>query len=563
MNLHYSIHLPAGNFFVGVISIAPYMDSLGIGSAVKKREAERSRLRESLKVKIEEESRKATEATARTATLLAERDAMRKQEELKATIEEARDRGASDGGVVFEVTLRSANLFELREDSDRVVLPQKVLEELSAIPTVQYPLMFELFNAQVGARTHCGVLEFSASPGTVVLPEKVRRCLGLDRSADSSIRLRYKQLEKCKYLRCNVPASSLALFPDIRAFIESSLLHHHVTITEGDRLIIGNVVPMIVDKLEPDFACCLIDTDVNLDLSVLDEAAGGRLEKWTVGSSASFDKTNHSRVLSLSSDTRKLESSDILVIQTHDTSNSLMDIFVSVPPQLEANVGCFDLVSPVSDNQDMKQVRIELDQLVRLRPGLTEWPVFLTVGLAGVESPVQVETFVEKMPVRTVNDVGVICDNCEQSIAAQSIELHLLHCQSRIRKCGVCSKPIRISEFGNHKHCEMCGRGYSDGHLHERLFHAIIKCLCGVEVTRATLEEHRASVCSQRLTRCQFCGILTPVGNTESMDARDRVMGFSSEHEARCGNRTERCQICGRLERLKDMVFHIQAFHSV
>ena len=56
------------------------------------------------------------------------------------------------------------------EKGDKIILPQSCLETLSRL-RISYPMMFEVTNAAVGRKTHCGVLEFTARGGTVYLPK--------------------------------------------------------------------------------------------------------------------------------------------------------------------------------------------------------------------------------------------------------------------------------------------------------------------------------------------------------------------------------------------------------
>ena len=54
-----------------------------------------------------------------------------------------------------------------------VILPSSALHELARL-SISYPMMFMLSNPQMGKKTHCGVLEFSAEEGLCYLPYWVR-----------------------------------------------------------------------------------------------------------------------------------------------------------------------------------------------------------------------------------------------------------------------------------------------------------------------------------------------------------------------------------------------------
>jgi ubiquitin fusion degradation protein 1 len=50
-----------------------------------------------------------------------------------------------------------------------VILPSSALHELARL-SISYPMMFMVSNPQLGKKTHCGVLEFSAEEGLCYLP---------------------------------------------------------------------------------------------------------------------------------------------------------------------------------------------------------------------------------------------------------------------------------------------------------------------------------------------------------------------------------------------------------
>jgi hypothetical protein len=152
------------------------------------------------------------------------------------------------------------------------------------------------------------------------------------------------------------------------------------------------------------------------------------------------------------------------------------------------------------------------------------------------------------------------CANCNQSVPTNTVDLHLIHCVKKYRFCDSCQIPVPIAD--DHKHCEICQRPYRSYDAHFKQWHTFLRCVCGKDIERHLLESHKTNDCPHKLVTCRFCSLLVPVGDISSMDARDRIMGFTSEHEAVCGNRTDRCQVCGRLERLKDMDLHHKAFHA-
>ena len=534
------------------------MDSFGFSHSVKKREDEQAKRRELLRKQMQEKATVTQDARNRTDILIEQANALRRSKEIQLEMERLRDEGARDNGVKFECSLEAVTPKALRGDSDRVILPQGVLTALSTNASVQYPMLFEVYSPETQRRTHCGVLEFSGSEGQVVLPAKVLHCLGLapDAGSPRTVRIRYKVLPKCESLTLKVPLSMFSVFPDFKPFLESSLRTQYATMTVGDQLVVGGNVPIVVERIEPESAVCIVDADVELDLVVVDDQPG---EKWLPGSAVQI--TSQAKLW-----TGKLRDTDSLRIST----NASVDLFASFPPLTDANFNSFDLFEPFED-VSRGEVSLRADFTQILARGLSSWPEVIMIGIHPVRSdasgPVTVRAEVVTdtpypLVVSDSQSTTTTCPNClSASIPASSLSLHLVHCEARFRLCSICRKPVRVADLPRHAHCDLCARSYDDLDIHVQEWHSPMDCLCGTPVTRASLRDHRIRDCSARLVACRFCGLHVPVGNVGGMDARDRLMGFQSEHEAACGNRTEPCAVCHKRERLKDMAFHMQAYH--
>merc|ERR1712137_781199 len=52
---------------------------------------------------------------------------------------------------------------------NKIILPTSALHELSRL-RIQYPMTFMISNSQMGMKTFCGVLEFSADEGMCHIP---------------------------------------------------------------------------------------------------------------------------------------------------------------------------------------------------------------------------------------------------------------------------------------------------------------------------------------------------------------------------------------------------------
>lgn len=522
------------------------MDTFGLTSVIQRREIELKKRREIARRQQESMKMDLLDAKLNTSAIIEETMIARREREVKSELDRIRDRGAADNGVKVERVLR-LSVGALHPDSDRVILPEDVLQELTGNHLVTYPILFEIYSVSTQRRTHCGVLEFTGPKDSITVPEKVFHCLGLKGGFSGEVRVRYKVLPKCTSVSLKVPVSAFEVFPDFRVFLESSFRQQYATLTTGDELLAGGVVPMVVASTQPDSAVCIVDSDVNLDLVLVDDDAE---RKWKIGETIRINKASQRRLWIEG----RMNSPEQEVIRLEASSTA--DIFVSFWPQTHANMFCFDLM------ETGRSICIPRE----------EWkdrgyPEYITVGVNPIGQDEELELLaltevIEKKHSSEFPESSVACHNCRRLVPVQSFPLHLLKCESDFRYCPGCERGIRKVVFESHSHCDQCmrpvGKGSEDAHQAE--WHSPLKCVCSVTVTRATLAALLESECNCKPVICRFCSCPFPRGNIKNLDARDRIMGFN-EHEASCGNRTEPCDICHKRERLKDMQFHMQAFH--
>ena len=508
------------------------MDDFSLSSSLKRRELEQIQRKSALKRAQESREREIFEAHSSTASLIEGAVAARRERELKAEVERMKDVGAPDNGVGFERSL-VVESGTLNPGTDRVILAGEILGELASNPLVVYPMLFELYAEQTSRRTHCGVLEFSGRKGNIVLSEKVLHCLGLPQGFSGEVRLRYKVLPKCTSVSLRVPTSVFELFPDFRAFLEGSLREQYATLSTEDQLIAGGGVPIIVEKTEPESAVCIVDADITLELNLVDD--GG--EKWKVGETA---LVKGQRRLWMAG---KINRADQAV-----RLEASADSFVSFWPLLDANMLSFDKMFGKSEGA----IDITFEELKNKGE-------YVTVGVCG---EAEVKSYVVSIENSKSKEECMQCENCNKLIPPQSFAIHTLQCRSLFRFCPDCDKPLEKSVYESHRHCLSCGRAYHSNEEEKHLadWHSDTKCMCGAIVTRASMETHLQTTCYCKPEICRFCQCPFPRGNLSSLDARDRIMGFN-QHEAACGNRTDLCRLCHKRERLKDMHFHMQAFH--
>lgn len=145
-----------------------------------KKEQEKRRLEAQKRL---ERERKAQQEAQRQQALIAEAVQERKREQ--AAKEEAARLAAEEerrltAGITYSEELLA---LEAGGEGDKLQLPPSALDQLTKQDALaQGPMLFRVTRLLGGSEartTHAGVLEFSAAEGTVGLPVKVQRSLGL------------------------------------------------------------------------------------------------------------------------------------------------------------------------------------------------------------------------------------------------------------------------------------------------------------------------------------------------------------------------------------------------
>lgn len=198
---------------------------------------------------------------------------------IEREVEEARIREEEEAvrmkthGIAFHERGLIPYLLPDAED-DKVILPETFLSELNRMNAFSHgPLIFQINTQETAGSTHCGVREFSATEGTIGLPQKVIDSLAWEGTATVSIR--YTGLPKVTFAKLAPVGDGQALFSavgPIKACLEENL-RLHTTLTEGDQLTVwyrGRPYPVRVTELRPESAGALLDTDVEIEFDVSD-----------------------------------------------------------------------------------------------------------------------------------------------------------------------------------------------------------------------------------------------------------------------------------------------------
>ena len=228
---------------------------------------------------------------ARKAKYEAEAEARRKaDEERRAAEAAARDIDLErNKGVAFVATLRperstAAEAKGIVRKADKVVLPPSASRELEAQQAHKNgQLFFEVHCAATDRTTHASILDFSASEGTVGLPDEMLANLGLTHELMAAeqrpnIIVRYRALKRGAFAKVQPVANAFASeIGDVKSLLEREL-HYRTTLSAGDELKVTDVESAMgtyepastyalrIVELEPDGAASIIDTDLEVEV---------------------------------------------------------------------------------------------------------------------------------------------------------------------------------------------------------------------------------------------------------------------------------------------------------
>ncbi|KAJ3685950.1 hypothetical protein LUZ61_015114 [Rhynchospora tenuis] len=552
-------------------------------AAREKLEREQRERKARAKAKMEKEKRaKAEAARQRDALEAAQRakrlDAERAQLEAAQQMEESLLLG---NGISF---MRILEAVPFKGQGDKIKLPPSSFEELSGQNALDKgPMYFRL--TRVNSQTitekpqtaYSGVLEFTASEGTVQLPTHVWQNLFPDKSSEGVdvplVELRYVSLPKGTYAKLKPEGAGFHDLPNHKAVLETEL-RLHATLSEGETIRVSygeTQYGLRVLELKPASTVSVIETDIDVDV----EAPEGEnhvlvpLEMGkTVEGIVEEGKFKYYKFLvdGTVSEVIRSEFADLEVkLQADDSSNGDTDVYVSRHP----------LIFPTQHRHEWSSHETGSKNLVIKHKDANLVPGNYTIGVYGFKgvSKYQISVHVKDRNVNVqrvgegekVNSEDLVeCGNCKRHIARRTIVVHEAYCIRHNVVCQHegCGVVLRKEERENHAHCVKCGRAFQKGEMekHMKVFHEPTACMCGIVLEKEEMVQHQTVECPLRLIVCRFCGDMVQAGANPE-DPRDRLRGLC-EHESQCGSRTAPCDSCGRSVMLKDMDLHNIAVHQ-
>jgi len=156
------------------------------------------------------------------------------------------------------------------EEGNKLLLPPSVLHNLSAYK-MPYPMMFSIQNTILGNSSNVGVLEFTALPGTCIVPTWLFEVLNLDEGVEVHLQL-LLDIPKGRFVRIQPFKTEFIDLPDPRAILERQLTSF-VCLTEGDQIsikVIDKFYQFNILEVKPKGShncVCLIEADIEVEFA--------------------------------------------------------------------------------------------------------------------------------------------------------------------------------------------------------------------------------------------------------------------------------------------------------
>ena len=100
------------------------------------------------------------------------------------------------------------------------MLPPSALRQLSQLE-IAYPMLFEITNHSNGRKLHCGVLEFIANEGAVLMPHWMMQNLGVEHG--DLVKVESATLPKGTYVKLRPQTKAFIDIANPKAVLENTL----------------------------------------------------------------------------------------------------------------------------------------------------------------------------------------------------------------------------------------------------------------------------------------------------------------------------------------------------
>jgi len=159
-----------------------------------------------------------------------------------------------------------------RDDANKggkLILPSSALDQLTRL-NISYPMLFSVYNAKTGRRTHCGVLEFVAEEGLAHMPHWMMQNLGL--AEGDQITIASSHMPVATFAKFEPQSVDFLQITNPKAVLENTL-RSWSCLTEEDIISIpynGKEYEFKVLEVKPKDPCkavSIVECDLELDFA--------------------------------------------------------------------------------------------------------------------------------------------------------------------------------------------------------------------------------------------------------------------------------------------------------
>jgi len=150
------------------------------------------------------------------------------------------------------------------ENSNKIILPQKILNELSGYHNIEYPTHFTINDSNIIFTP----LDFKEDIEEIFIPQHFLENLGIDINDEIKLTLLNYKIPKGNKVTLKPHTSNFLEITNHKNYLERNLVKLYSTLTEGQTLMIPNLDTIIlVDVLEcqPEKLISIIDTDIEVE----------------------------------------------------------------------------------------------------------------------------------------------------------------------------------------------------------------------------------------------------------------------------------------------------------
>ncbi|CAG8525659.1 7876_t:CDS:2 [Ambispora gerdemannii] len=175
------------------------------------------------------------------------------------------DRGFTEMYRCYSVIMMQGNERQNVNFGGKIILPPSALEKLASL-NIEYPMLFELRNANKQRHSHAGVLEFIAEEGRVYLPHWMMQTLLLEQG--DIIEIKNSTLPLGNFVKIQPQSVEFLDISDPKAVLENAL-RNFATLTQGDIIEISynsKIYEILVLEVRPhNNGISILETDLEVD----------------------------------------------------------------------------------------------------------------------------------------------------------------------------------------------------------------------------------------------------------------------------------------------------------